>query len=1276
MNDPNRFSKWALVIGMVVISVVVLYPPSTTLKGGIDLVGGTSLLFEIDTTGLEDAQKRGLSEKVMNILRERVDPQGQLNLEWRPVGNTRLEIRMPRPPKEAFDRRQAWQDAKTKLASLNIRRRETEQALGSSGEDRDARLTKLVRGVAERTALLESLKVAYDANIEARATNDPDAMGQASAAYEEAMNQLLGTNLEIGRFGDILALRDEKRRTEELDKLMASHGGFNSAVNGEALTSAIAAYDAWVEDKADLEDPSDLKRRLRGAGVLEFRILADRDPASPSQTTDPSNPSLRQDISRYTEQLAKFGPRPQSGDSFRWFEIDDLKQFMNLKSMEDFAAAKDAPGSPIVEEYAGKYYALAHDGSEYAMLHGAASGKQWKLTAAYGDRDPMSGRNVVSFQLDSRGGRQFGTLTENNINRRLCIMLDNKAMSFANINERITDRCQISGDFTPERVADIVRILDAGSLPARVKETPLAEQTVGPSLGQTNREKGVKAAAMGAGLVVLFVLAYYGIVGGGVANLALVLNLLFVLAAMALMQATFTLPGIAGLILTVGMAIDANVLIFERIREERERGISFKKALNAGYDKAFSTIMDANLTTLLTCIILGFVGSEEVKGFAIVLGIGITTSMFTSLFVTRLIFSSMASAGWLTGLRNANVIELILGKKPDWDWIGKRGFFWTVSTVAVGLGVFLFAFLSATNKEAIYDIEFLGGTSVQIDLRPGVTLSDEEVAHAITANTGEGESAVQWLGRAGQQLTAATVLTGDRPGVFRLESAELTGSQLGTLVFGTMEDNLERGGVISSGHTAVFTAKPGAFTLESFTAARDRASRRVAQAAERLRGARVQRVGDLEAQEDAGHSYEVVTTETDRALVQAALVAAFGDKLSVQRALNFNVVHDDRLLNEDYFVIEADDHYLSDVIGGDASFDVRAYRGGVVVEVMLEDFEAPVPVAELERRLLEVGLQAEYEEFGQRDSVVYGLGDGVMRPDGTRGFKHFVVAAIDESMLYDDNEAQWREHVAGTQLNMVKAALGSEKSLSKVVQFAPQIAGQAKNRAIFAMVLALAAIVSYLWLRFGSKEYGLAAIVALVHDVSITLGCLALSYLVSDTFLGTALLIDGFKMDLSMIAAIMTVIGYSLNDTIVIFDRIRENKGRVASLSANIINHSINQTVSRTFLTSFTTFLVVAVLYFLGGAGVHGFSFALLVGVIVGTYSSVGIATPLLYKPALLRSVAWVMAAMILIAVVFAEVDNLPTQMLLTALILGGVGYKIATSRSGASVERASLAGV
>ncbi|MCH7814080.1 MAG: protein translocase subunit SecF, partial [Planctomycetes bacterium] len=206
-------------------------------------------------------------------------------------------------------------------------------------------------------------------------------------------------------------------------------------------------------------------------------------------------------------------------------------------------------------------------------------------------------------------------------------------------------------------------------------------------------------------------------------------------------------------------------------------------------------------------------------------------------------------------------------------------------------------------------------------------------------------------------------------------------------------------------------------------------------------------------------------------------------------------------------------------------------------------------------------------------------------------------------------------------------ALRSQKTLRKVIQFAPQIADQTKNQAILAIAVALAAIVAYVWIRFGTMQYGLAAIVALVHDVSITLGLITLSDYFHGGAIGEFLLIRDFKIDLPMIAAMLTIMGYSLNDTIVVFDRIRENRGKLSTLTPEMINTSINQTLSRTVLTSVTTFMVVAIMYFLGGPGVHGFAFALMIGVIVGTYSSIGVAAPLLHHPRLLHIIVYLLVA-------------------------------------------------
>jgi SecD/SecF fusion protein len=620
--------------------------------------------------------------------------------------------------------------------------------------------------------------------------------------------------------------------------------------------------------------------------------------------------------------------------------------------------------------------------------------------------------------------------------------------------------------------------------------------------------------------------------------------------------------------------------------------------------------------------------------------------MFTALFVTRLVFNTLISKGWLSRFRMLRFIG-----HPQIDWLALRRVFWPVSVAAVVLGIATFIGTGATNKEALYDIEFLGGTSVQIDFKPGVAMTDEEVERAIHAAEGPPtDAAVAWLRNAAQQLRAATVSPGEVPGRFVLTSTELTGSQLDTLMFSTLEDRLERNGVHTSGRTATFDGKAAELTEDSFKIAVAQAAAGADDAAERMRSARVQGVGESDRGTDARLSYEIVTTETDRALVQGAIVAVLGDRLAVQQAISFSVRRDERLTKDDFFVVETDDHFLSDVIGGDAHFDVRRYRGGVAVDVVLDDFEEPLPVAMLEQRIREVGLQPEFEDYQGLDTAVFPRGAATARRDGESGYRQFTVVAVDDEFVYeaDMDLGRWREAVAAPQLALVRAALGAEKSLSKVVQFAPQIAGQTKNRALFAIVLALLAIVSYIWLRFGTKEYGLAAIVALVHDVAITLGLVAGSYYVFDTFLGTALLLENFKVDLPMIAAILTVIGYSLNDTIVVFDRIRENRGKVSALSPRIVNHSINQTLSRTLLTGVTTLLVVVILYVFGGKGVHGFSFALLAGVIVGTYSSIAIAAPLLQHPRLLRGAIGAILAMTAVGIVFAESDS-PTMQWVVA---------------------------
>ncbi|MCH7632940.1 MAG: protein translocase subunit SecF, partial [Planctomycetes bacterium] len=266
------------------------------------------------------------------------------------------------------------------------------------------------------------------------------------------------------------------------------------------------------------------------------------------------------------------------------------------------------------------------------------------------------------------------------------------------------------------------------------------------------------------------------------------------------------------------------------------------------------------------------------------------------------------------------------------------------------------------------------------------------------------------------------------------------------------------------------------------------------------------------------------------------------------------------------------------------------------------------------------------------------------------------VCAVDESLLYEDDPGQWTDLVALGVSAQIDAALGSEKSLSKVLQFAPQIAEQARNRAVFAMFLALVAIAAYIWIRFGNKDYGFAVIVALVHDVIITLGLIGVSHFVFQTSIAKALLIEDFKVDLPMVAAILTVIGYSMNDTIVVFDRIRENRGRAGSLNPNLINASINQTLSRTILTSLTSFFVVFVLYVFGGRGVHGFAVALMIGIVTGTYSTIAIASTLVYQPRLLGRIFLSIVCFGLLGMVMLVTADSTARLVLGGLVVVGCG--------------------
>ncbi|MFW6062490.1 MAG: protein translocase subunit SecF, partial [Planctomycetota bacterium] len=764
----------------------------------------------------------------------------------------------------------------------------------------------------------------------------------------------------------------------------------------------------------------------------------------------------------------------------------------------------------------------------------------------------------------------------------LAVVLDNEVYSAPNINSTITKQGIITGDFTPEQVNFLVQILREGSLPTHVNPDPVAQSSFGPAIGAANREQGIRAAYIGMIAVAVFMLIYY-LWAGLLANAALVLNILLILGAMSLLSAVFTLPGIAGVILTIGIAVDANVLIFERLREEQQKGQPIRMALKNAYDRAFSAIFDANLTTLIVCLILGWVGTEEVRGFAITLGLGVAFSMFSALLFTRWIFQALLDLNVIKG--PIKMLHLI--GTPKVNWMKKRGAFWAVSGVIVVLGL---VSLGAQGSD-IWGIEFSSGTQAVVDLKQGALVGedlprDDRVREAM-------ERTAQRLadeGDAGEKYRKflATARVEERYNPNKIRD------------FLTRYDTQPYDGVI---------------TREEFVADAPEGSVGSDGAATFFAAMDANDDGKLTGDELAElppFSYQVSTTEVDVDLIRNVIREAFGNSLQVSPRREFQFVQgqtglDQQLQEEvgvqsvgpgglritDYVIQQAAPEYADELTN---------YAGGVLM--MVKNVDPALTTDELKRRIESLRLQDEYRPIQFNQAEVQGL----LAPS-REGFENFLVLVRPAQDIPADGEEF--DFFAREEGELLSAALRREQAIP-TTNFDAQIAGETRQMAAVAVVLSWLAIIAYLWFRFGSVRWGVAAVVCLIHDVVIVVGLVAASNWLGEMFLGEWLGITPFKVDLPMIAAILTVIGYSVNDTIVVFDRIRENRGKLTTVTEGVINRSINETLSRTLLTSGTTFLVVLTMYVAGGAGIHAFSFALLVGVIFGTYSSIAVASPLL----------------------------------------------------------------
>jgi SecD/SecF fusion protein len=1105
-----------MIVSIIVLSLLAIFwgPPSrlfdsnltaiqkTDLRPGIDMVGGVSLVYSIQSGSNSDPD---LSEHVMEALKKRVDPLGLRNLVWRPQGNDRIEIEMPLSPEatEAPHIKQAFNEAEQNLDATNVRVDEALNAIEhTAGPERDQRLAELASDDKSRAELFKDLAQTYD-QIQALRANPkklPLAMLAAklqplTVEYELLKSRIDQTNLSPTELQPILDQVNsddpdqEKAGQQRLDGLKKKFADFPARL--KAIEDFQGKYKDYDSVKNAITGAEDLKRLLQGSGVLEFHILADGITANPAD--------LKAMEARL--QPGGKGPLPQPGDSIRWMEVDRPDEF------------DKPPAPPETKEWNGKHYLPVLTSPDASMTKD--SGK-WGLENARAETQ-SDGSRAVGFSFDITGGSLFGDLTTHWFNvakqrtdvvdarSRLAIVLDNKLISAPNLLSGITGGAGIiqgggKGGFTTQELNYLINTMNAGSLPAQLSDEPISEQQVGPTLGADNLYRGLLACGFGLIVVAVFLVSYYYI-AGMVAFIAVLMNLVLILGTMCALNATFTLPSIAGIVLSIGTAVDANVLIFERLREEQHKNLPLRMALRNSYAQAQSAIVDSNMTSIITSLCLYAFGSEEVKGFGLTLIIGIGASLFTALYVTKTIFGLMIDKFGMTHLGS---LPLTFPKwdrflKPSIDWMGMAWIFYTFSIIMLVSGMTLFVIKARQGR--MMDIEFATGTSLQFQLKQPMVQDD--VRKLIEAE-----------GRKEPQVLPA-------PSV-------------------------------------------------------------VAVGTDRLH-------------------YQVVVPNDKKEDVRSAVLEAMKGKLQIQLPSDFSGA-----------ALEYKDAAEKDVLPIASGFSVDGYTppaaashpGGVAI--VLRNISPPLSVEEITKRLDNQRLSSSSATTGSVQYIVQVPGD----PSKPASFA--VVIGWNPAVAYEADVGKWMGELAQPLWGLVKDAVNHPPSFEQETNFDPQLAGEMQQDAFLALTFSVIAIMIYIWVRFGNFKYGSATVIALIHDTVFTLAGLGFAHYISDYWPHNFLQIEPFRINLTVVAGILTIMSYSMIDTIVVFDRIRENRGRYGHLDRNVINTAINQTLSRTLLTCGTTIMTVSFMYFLGGAGIHGFTFVLLIGILVGTYSSVAIAAPLL----------------------------------------------------------------
>ncbi len=793
-------------------------------------------------------------------------------------------------------------------------------------------------------------------------------------------------------------------------------------------------------------------------------------------------------------------------------------------------------------------------------------------------KSSQDGAPIIQFAMKDFARERLGELTGKHVNDRMAIALDGKVESAPNIMARLTDGGIITFGGSAAERDQVLTVLQSGTLDVNL--ILLSEQTLGPELGADNIHRGLMASLVSLICVIVFMAVYY-LAAGLIADLAVLLNIVIIILVMAGLHGTWSLPGIGGLILTIGMSVDANVLINERIREELRRGSALRLAIDAGYSRALPAIIDGHVTSIITSVILAWFGSPEVKGFAIVLIIGLVCNLLTAIVATRATFEFLMEYGVLRRLYMP--IQFFQHTNIPFTKYARVGFWISMVLAAASI------ILSFSVGESKYAMEFRGGTQVQLEFNDPLKVEDVRTMVA--------------------RLDDGFVVTFQTPAPLALETVR---QKILEFPDGKYKDAV----VLGVGNELEKTS----FTAQVFKPSEAEAVAAIG----KLFGGPTTPVAKKAAELDRGYSnalvqpVEFIGQQTKNVRYNVEVLGSRNKDLSIDsetvKATLYEVFKS-YLVKADSTEAKVESHILGTAevlqMPGAAVKDEK----GQPTKNINDDFLKYVDA--LKAEIVLTGQGATPKEMGARidsflraqdlhlSSIPRELQAG--KPDAREParFDSYTAYVFDPEFQRDKDAA---EKEKGKWDNYLRQAVAKTPALVSSA-ISDRIGDESKQQALLAIFASLACIIVYLWFRFANVTYGLGAVVALIHDVCIALGAVILfSWLGRDIpFIGE------MKIDLPMIGAFLTLVGYSVNDTIVVFDRIRENRGKFGELSETVVNNSINQTLSRTILTSFTVFIVVVVLYFFGGvrSTVHGLSFVMTAGVLVGTYSSVAIAAPI-----------------------------------------------------------------